>query len=111
MFPCCAGMGEGFSGLEDTVVLSATVRRESMTMEVSALFPVMPSAAEVSALEWRLRQEYGLRGVTLTASWPKAEPSAPEEKKAVGKVLYGKRIKSRPIPISKADPEMKSVVV
>ena len=111
MFPCCAGMGEGFSGLEGTVVLSATVRRESMTMEVSALFPVMPSAAELSALEWRLRQEYGLRSVTLTASWPKAERSAPAEKKQTGKALYGKAVKAKPIPIVKASPEMKSVVV
>ena len=111
MFPCCVGMGEKISGLEDTVVLSATVRRESMTMEVSAQFPVMPSAAEISALEWALRQEYGLSGVTVTASWPKVKAAQPAEIKSTVKVLYGKRIKSRPIPIGKANPEMGSVVV
>ena len=113
MFPCCAGLGGSYKDIEGAQVLSVTVRRETGTMEVSALFPAMPAPAEISALEWTLRKEYGLRGVTLEADWPKEDkPQTAKGKGASsGTVLYGKSIKGKPTPIVEASPEMKSVVV
>ena len=116
MFPCCESVGESYTGLGETFVTEATVRREDLTMEVRAFFPSMPAPVELSALEWTLRREYGLRGVTVDADWPKE--AAPAEKSGNGggkasaaAVLYGKRIKGASIPISEASPEMKTVTV
>ena len=57
MFPCCAGIGGSYGNLEDTYVLAATVRRETVTMTVQALFPAMPAPAELDALQWQLARE------------------------------------------------------
>ena len=112
MFPCC-GKGSDAAELESVFVLSVTVRRETMSMEVRALFPSMPAPTTVSALEWKLRQEYGLSAVTVEADWPKEAAPAPKEtKKSAGKVLFGRPPKGgRLIPISEASPEMKTVMV
>ena len=48
MFPCC-GKGSDAAELESVFVLSVTVRRETMSMEVRALFPSMPAPTTVSA--------------------------------------------------------------
>ena len=110
MFPCCGG-AEDIEGLERTYVLSVVVRRENMTMEVRVLFPAMPAPTTVSSLEWRLSREYGLRGVTIEAEWPREEP-APKARGAAGKVLYGRPAKgAKIIPVSEASPELKSVTV
>ena len=114
MFPCCSDSGDSCGGLDRAHVLNVTVRRESMTMQVRAFFPAMPSPAELAALEWKLRQEYGLSGVTVEADWPK-EDSGPAARRPGAKsaptVLYGKKIKGQPIPVAEASPEMKSVIV
>ncbi len=110
MFPCCEGVGSSYGNLDKTSVLTVTVRRETMTMTVRAEFPAMPAPAEIDALQWKLAAEYGLQEVTVEADWPREERK-PEKKAESGKVLLGKSIKGRPIPMQDASPEMKTVVV
>ncbi len=110
MFPCCGGENAG--ELENVQVLSVVVRRETMTMEVKAFFPSVPAPAAVSALEWRLRQEYGLRGVAIEVEAPREELKAEPKKKTASRTLFGRHAKgAKIIPIAEASPEMKSVTV
>ena len=69
--------------------------------------------AEVSALEWAIAGDLGLMSVHIDASWPQEE-SRPAEKAGPaggGKVLLGRAIKGKPIPMKDASPEQKTVVV
>ena len=118
MFPCCAGVDKSYGNLGEAFVQEATVNRERTAMTVRALFSAMPAPAEISALEWAIAGEFGLREVKIEASWPQAESRAPAKKAAGdgapsggGKVLLGRAIKGRPIPMSQASPEQKTVVV
>ncbi|MCD7844269.1 MAG: PolC-type DNA polymerase III [Oscillospiraceae bacterium] len=111
MFPCCEGIDKSYGNLGPASVLSATVNRERMDMTVQARFPSMPAPAEVSSLEWRLAQEYGLRAVTLSATWPQEKKPAPKGEKKGGSVLMGKTIKGLPTAMCSASPEQKTVIV
>ena len=110
MFPGCEALAESFGDLRLTEVGAVTVSRESMVMTVRARFPAMPAPAELSALEWKLAEEYGLRAAHIEADWPKEEKAASGAKTA-GKVLLGKAIKGQPIPMKNASPDMKTVIV
>ena len=111
MFPCCESVGSPYGNLDKAYVLAATVSRESMTMTVNALFPAMPAPAELDALQRRLASEYGLRGVTVTADWPREERKSERKAPGGGEVLMGRAIKGRPIPMTDASPELKTVIV
>ena len=115
MFPCCDAIGRNYGNLNNAFVLSATVRREDMSMTVQAQFPSMPAPAELASLEWRLAGEYGLREVHVEPTWPQEERPAQTASGSgggkSGSVLYGKAIKGRPIAMSEASPEQKTVIV
>ncbi len=115
MFPCCQGVDKSYGNLGETFVLDATVNRERMDMTIRALFSAMPAPAEISAMEWAIAAEFGLREVKIEPSWPQAEPDKPAQKKkaapGTGKVLLGRAIKGRPSPVSTASPEQKTVIV
>ena len=91
MFPCCQGIDKSYGNLGDTFVLEATVNRERTAMMVRALFSAMPAPAEVSAMEWAIAAEFGLREVKIEATWPQEEPKAAREKKASGAPAGGRR--------------------
>ncbi len=112
MFPCCQGMEKSYGNLHDAFVLEATVSRGRMDMTVRALFSAMPAPAEVTALEWLLAGEYGLRSVKLEAGWPQQEQRV-DHKAAPGggRVLMGKAVKGRPTAMKDASPEQKTVIV
>jgi DNA polymerase-3 subunit alpha (Gram-positive type) len=110
-FPCCEALGQSYGNLEKSYVLNATVKRETMSMVVNAQFPDMPAPAELSALEWTLAREYGLKSVTIQADWPKEERPAPKGASGGGTVIYGKAIKGLPMAMSQASPEQKTVIV
>ncbi len=115
MFPCCEGIHKSYGNLGDAFVLGATVNRERTGMTVRVLFAAMPSPAEISALEWAIQAEFGLHEVKIEGEWPQTEPRAPEKKTAgpasSGKVLMGRAVKGRPIPMGQASAEQKTVVV
>ncbi len=116
MFPCCQGIDKSYSDLGGTFVLDATVNREKASMVLRAQFPAMPSPAELSALEWAIRAEYGLAEVRIEPSWPQTEPQPVERKKPAGappagKMLLGRPIKGKVSPMAAASPEQKTVTV
>ncbi len=114
MFPCCEGVERTYGDLRQAFVQSATVNRERTAMTVQVLFPAMPAPAEISAMEWAIAGDFGLQSVTVEAQWPQQE-AAPAPKKAgeapTGKVLLGKAVKGKPIPMKDASPEQKTLVV
>ena len=113
MFPCCRELEKSYSDLGGAFVLEGTVNRERTAMAVKVLFAAMPAPAEVTAVERAIAAYLGLQTVKVEPSWPQAEPRPAE--KAVpagsGKVLLGRAIKGRPIPMKDASPEQKTVVV
>ena len=115
MFPCCEGVDKSYGNLHEAFVQDATVSRERMEMTIRARFGAMPAPAELSALEWAIAAEFGLRAVHVEASWPQEEARAAAGKKpgapAEGKALMGKAIKGKPMPMRDASPEQKTVVV
>ncbi|MCD8116659.1 MAG: PolC-type DNA polymerase III [Oscillospiraceae bacterium] len=115
MFPCCLGVNKGYGDLDSANVLSATVSHDRMSMTVQVQFPSMPAPAELTTLEWKLAEEYGLRTVILDATWPgkneTEKPTAARKEKKTGSVLMGKAIKGLPTAMSKASPEQKTVIV
>jgi DNA polymerase-3 subunit alpha (Gram-positive type) len=111
MFPCCESVEQSYGNLQGSFVLSAAVKRETMAMTVSAQFPNMPAPAEISALEWKLAGEYGLRDVTIQADWPKEDKPVSKSSGSSGTVLLGKAIKGRPMAMCEASPEQKTVIV
>ena len=113
MFPCCRELEKSYSDLGGAFVLEGTVNRERTAMAVKVLFAAMPAPAEVTAVERAIAAYLGLQTVKVEPSWPQAEPR-PAEKAAPagsGKVLLGRAIKGRPIPMKDASPEQKTVVV
>ncbi len=110
MFPFCGALETSYGSLDGVFVQEATVNRERMSMAIRAWFPAMPAPAEVSALERAIREEYGLAEVTVTGDWPRAETPRPDGKKAE-KVLLGRSVKGKSIPIGEVSPELKTVTV
>ncbi len=110
MFPFCGALETSYGSLDGVFVQEATVNRERMSMAIRAWFPAMPAPAEVSALERAIREEYGLAEVTVAGDWPRTEAPRPDGKKAE-KVLLGRSIKGKSIPISQVSPELKTVTV
>ena len=117
MFPCCEGMADMCGGLKKSTVSGATVSREKMTMEISALFPRMPASAELSAIQSRIAAEFGLASVQIKADYPRSEApkkaSGAKNGKAAssGEVLYGKPVKGEPVPIRELTQDSGTVTV
>ncbi len=113
MFPCCQELSAYCGGLEQAYITSATLRRETMALEIAAWFPVMPAPADLNALERCIAVDFGLARVQIQASFP-----LPEEKKKAaagdkkgGAVLFGKAIKGASTPMAEVAADMTRVNV
>ena len=114
MFPCCQEVDRIYGNLSGAFVLGATVNQEQAAMTVRVLFPAMPAPAETAAVEWAIAGDFGLRSVKVEATWPAEEPrpaGKPDRPAGSGKVLLGRPVKGKPIPMRDASPEQKTVVV
>ena len=105
--------------LSDARVTDVTVEQESRAMRIALTARQEITQAERTLLEQLLAAQYELNAAYITvtqAGFPKAEEhSAPTggTKKAAepGKIIMGREIKSRPIPMTELNPKAGSVVV
>ncbi len=117
MFGCCTAMRELCGGLDDAVIKSVLVSRESMSMEMDAFFAVKPAPGELNRLENTIAAEYGLNSVYIRADYPKTEPVKKKETKKkqsapAGTPLLGKIPKGeKPVPIRELTLESGTVLV
>ena len=121
IFPGCRCLSSIAGGLEKAYVTDVQVDRNELTMTVCAYFDSMPSMVEVSQLSERLKTDYALHGVGIVPDYPKPKfastsampgsnshtaDSAPK-----GDVLYGRKIRQRPVPMSTLTLESGKVTV
>jgi len=116
MFGCCGPLRESCGGLDKTVIQSVVVSREDLSMSVDALFPVQPSMGELTRLESRLAEEYGLASVHIRPDWPRtAAPKkggeGKKEKPAPGKAILGRPPREKSIDISEITSQSGTVTV
>ncbi len=97
VFPGCAD----FPALQGAGLVSATVDTRENSLSVSIRFSQMPSPALISQLASRLKQDYGLSGVTVIPDYP--QPVSARTENAVssgtGDVLMGRSVRQSPVPM------------
>ena len=99
VFPGCADLGGYAGGLEKAYITEAQIDMAERTMTVRAWFAAMPSPVEQERLAHRLREDYGLNGVSLVPDYPRPKPAsapavsaaAPGSTPPKGDVVYGCR--------------------
>ena len=97
VFPNCADLPV----LREASLQSATVDTKENSLSVSIRFPQMPSPALLTQLTARLKQDYGLDGVTVIPDYPEPQTAAPASVGATsvstGDVLLGRSIRQSPV--------------
>ena len=120
IFPGCADLHDLCGGLNKAYITGAQVAEAERTLSVFAWFPAMPSPVETAALTERIRADYDLRSVSLTADYPRPISAAPEgsagspsaaSQQPAGTVLYGRAIRQTPVPMSSLTMESGRVTV
>ncbi len=116
IFDCCASDGELFGALDGAYVLSASIDESASSMSLTIEFQARPAPLVQSLIEAGIAAERGLKFVSV-----KAVLSQSEKKKSVGrsggksggegKMLAGKAIRGKSIPISELTPESGRVIV
>ncbi len=103
MFHCCRD-DSLFGPLDDAYVLSVTVDRQGSSMDIAVEFSSVPAPVVVSMIEAGIAAELELNSVTLTPAVPRRKP-APAGRPDPGRMLFGKSIRGRSVPISELDLE------
>ena len=119
LFPCCEAVRDLCGGLEKAKLRGVTVDEKNLSLEAAAFFPRMPAPAELSWLESRIRQEYGLNAVRVNADWPKTQEPAPAREGGgksapahnKGNVLLGKPVRGEPVPMETLNAETGETVI
>ena len=119
MFPGCEDLAGLCGGLDKASVTDVQIDEEEQTITVSAFFAAMPSMAEISRLSEKLRRDYGLSGAALIPDWPRPKQAtapavsldAPKNDRPAGEILFGKAIRSKPVPIRDLSVESGRVTV
>ncbi len=112
IFDCCASDAELFGALDKAYVLSASLDEGASSMSLTIEFPFRPAPVVLSLIEAGIAAERGLNSVEV-----KAVLAHGEKKKSGGKsgterkMLAGKPIKGKSIPISELTPESGRVIV
>lgn len=116
MFPCCAALSEQAEGLDKVCVLSASVDVEKRAVELRLRFSERPALSVTSALQACIAAEYSLASCSVEADFPFDEPakqaaSGGEKTSSQGKLLMGRPLKMKPVPMSSLTLESGKVAV
>ena len=107
IFPGCADLYDLAGGLAKAYVTDVRVSEAERSLSVSAWFPAMPSPVDTASITERLRDDYGLKQVSITPDFPKPVLSESEgfanqalPAQPAGTVLYGRAIRQQPVPMN-----------
>ena len=116
MFPCCAEKTAIGGGLDRAWLLDVPVDEHTRVITMRVHFASIPALSDLGALESLIRKEYSLTACRIEAEYPsvngEAEPRAaqpglpqagPAAHKAAapsGKILMGRPLKMKPVPMS-----------
>ena len=88
IFPGCGGMEDLCGGMSRATVSQVLITKESQLMEIVADFTRAPAPAELTAVESRIADDYGLNRVSVQANYPKET----ESKNGGGEVVMGRKL-------------------
>ena len=110
MFPFCGAVDTLAGALKDARVLSASVDRANLTMTVTALLPAPVPPVVLSTAGDVIAREYALNRAVLVTVLPN---TGKERKRAADgeKVIMGRRVKTKPMPMSEVTLESGAVTV
>jgi hypothetical protein len=72
MFSCCRDTDILTGVLENTYVVSATVDKARMAMQVSLLLPGPVAPVDIAMIEEGIKTEFGLVSVTISPRYPRS---------------------------------------
>ncbi len=106
MFPYCFGNSPWLeTDLDTALVWSADLDRENSALHMTVEFQAMPAPVALSTAEERIAKFYGLKLVEIRPLLPAKPKKKTKEGPKPGKMLYGKRVQGRPVPIGELTPE------
>jgi DNA polymerase-3 subunit alpha (Gram-positive type) len=111
MFSCCADDAELYKILDDAVVVDAKVNRAKGEMYLDVEFPELPAPVIVEMAQAGIAQEFGLSRVYIKTFLSAAAVKAKEPSKKLPRMLFGKSIREKSIPISDVTPDIGRCVV
>ena len=92
MFSCCRETELLAGILEKTYVVSATVDKTRMAMQMSILLPGPVAPVDITLIEEGVKAEFGLMSVAISPLYPRSAHSVkrPDKKKKENALIYGK---------------------
>ncbi len=110
IFPGCSSMDDLCGGMSKATVSEVLITKSEMLMEIQADFTRAPAQAELTAVESRIAEDYGLRRVTIHPSYPKENEKGGNG--GSGDVLMGRKVAVKAaMPIADLTPDSGNVVV
>lgn len=110
IFPGCSSMDDLCGGMSKATVSEVLITKSEMLMEIQADFTRAPAQAELTAVESRIAEDYGLRRVTIHPSYPKENEKGGNG--GSGDVLMGRKVAVKSaMPIADLTPDSGNVVV
>ncbi len=113
MFSCCKQVPKLNGILEKAAVISATVDKAKLSMQLRLKLQEVIAPIEITMIEDGIREEFGLNTVVITPVFPRAK--APdkkiEEKKKENPVILGREIHGSITPMEKVTLELGRVTV
>ena len=107
IFPGCEAMEDLCGGLDKAFVRSVEVEEQSLSMTIFADFSRAPAQAELTAVEARITEDYGLSRAVIQASFPKDTG-----KSAVDEVLMGRKTQAKTVtPIGELTADSGNVTI
>ena len=130
MFPFLGDKTTMAGGLHNAYLLDAQVDENARMLNMRVHFAAAPSLSDVGILEGRIRSEFALAGCSIQADYPMpdsvpdddsvapaapssvpASPAAPKVAASAGKILMGRPLKLKPVPMSSLTLESGKVAV
>ncbi len=111
MFSCCADDAELYKILDDAVVVDAKVNRARGEMYLDVEFPELPAPVIVEMAQAGIAAEFGLSKVRIKTFLSAAAVKAKEPSKKLPRMIFGKSIREKSIPISEVTPDVGRCVV
>ncbi len=113
MFSCCKDTNILADILEKSFVVSATVDKSRMAMQLSLQLPKQIAPIDITMIEGGIKAEFGLSSVTITPLYPRGHSAdkKTDKKKNENPVIYGKQTSGSITPMEKVTLDLGKVTV